>query len=41
VTGFLIVLAVLAVIGGLAFAGWVAVKFIEAITREVMKGLWK
>ena len=36
-----IALWIAAVIGGLLFAGWVVVSFIEAIAKEVMKGLWK
>jgi hypothetical protein len=38
---FWIAIFILAVVVGILFAGWVVVSFIEAIAREVMKGLWK
>lgn len=36
-----IILGAAALLGGLAFSLFLAVKFLEAITKEVMKGLWK
>lgn len=35
------IIAGLAALAGLAFAGWVFIAFVEAITKEVIKGLWK
>lgn len=36
-----IIATIVAVLFGLGFAGWGAIKFVEAIVQEIMKGLWK